>query len=236
MWCFFAECSDSGFTNMPAERIILELEFFLSHGYLIMYSDFSLKALIKAWSEVGDDTAIGANPFVRTGSMAGSVTLKFNPFTLKTCISSQLQAVGELWPDQDFCTVKCLGSTVQYSLKPGVLQQKEQETRPYAVEVLTVAQLPRHANSVSLQVPDFSKLQKKKEEDEENIAVAATKLPMKTLWGDAGHVVLDYSKTNGGDGGDGEGDEGARRRVEWLDTAVYDALVRAGKAGDVCQR
>jgi len=219
-----SECTDAGFARMPAERIISELEFFLSRGYLAMYSDFSLKALIQAWNEVGDGTAIGANPFVRTGGHNGSVTLNFNPFTLKTCISSQLQSVGELCPDQDFCTVHCMSGTVKYSLKPGVRERKEQETRPYDVEVLTVAKVRKHENSVSIEVPDFSKMPKGKrkgkdskekeqgnnsgkekestkmdvdgddEEGDIDADVAAIKLPMKTLWGDAGHVVLDYSR------------------------------------------
>merc|ERR1719336_3562666 len=49
--------------------------------------------------------------------MSGTVTLQFNPFTLQTCVSSQLQSVGELCPDQDHCTVHCMSNTIKFSVK-----------------------------------------------------------------------------------------------------------------------
>ena len=152
-----------------------------------MYSDFSLKALIKAWNDQGDSSKLGPNPFLRTGDWSQQITLNFNPFTLKTSVSSQLQAVGELCPNQDFCTVHCMGGTVRYGLNPEVM--KIEDDLPFNVKVLTVAKFPKHQNSCSIQVPDFSKMKK-----DGDVEVEATKLPMKTLWGDAGHVVLDYTK------------------------------------------
>merc|ERR1719229_730048 len=104
-----------------------------------------------------------------------------------TSVSSQLQAVGELCPNQDFCTVHCMGGTVRYGLNPEVM--KIEDDLPFNVKVLTVAKFPKHQNSCSIQVPDFSKMKKGGD-----VEVEATKLPMKTLWGDAGHVVLDYTK------------------------------------------
>jgi len=182
-----AGCSDSGFSNISSKQIIEELTFFLQRGFLTMYSDFSLKALIKAWNDQGDSTKLGPNPFLRTGDWSQQITLNFNPFVLKTSVSSQLQAVGELCPKQDFCTVHCMGGTVRYGLNPEVM--KIEDDLPFNVKVLTVAKFPKHQNSCSIQVPDFSKMKKGGD-----VEVEATKLPMKTLWGDAGHVVLDYTK------------------------------------------
>eukprot|EP01083_Nonionella_stella_P311870 1113410_1 len=189
-------CNDSGFTNMSSAQIIKELEFFLSRKYLVMYSDFSLKALIKAWNEVGDKGLLGPNPLMRTGDFHNGVTLHFNPFTLKTCVSSQLQSVGELCPDQDHCTVHCMSSTVKYSIKKQ-LMQPDCDT-PYDIQILTIAQFDKHDNSVSIQVPDFDSI--KKRSDETDTKTNTESEPMKTLFGDAGHVVLDYDDGNTGSG------------------------------------
>eukprot|EP01083_Nonionella_stella_P039353 107035_1 len=180
---------------MPSAQIIKELEFFLSRKYLIMYSDFSLKAIIKAWNEVGDKGLLGPNPLMRTGDWHNGVTLNFNPYTLKTCISSQLQSVGELCPDQDHCTVHCMSSTVKYSIKKQFMQP-DCDT-PYDIQILTIAKFDKHDNSVWIQVPDFDSIKKKSSDEtdtktDKDKEIEATKLGMKTLFGDAGHVVLDY--------------------------------------------
>jgi len=218
-------CNDHGF-SMDNATVMQQLMFFLRKGFLVMYSDFSLKAVIKAWQELGDETALGPLPLVRSGDWSNTVKLHFNPYTLKECISSQLQSVGELCNTQDFCTVQCMGGTVRYSVKEKFLNanfRKENPTFPWLMEILTIADFERHPNSCSIEVPDFSKLPKKEKdansknkapavikEDEENdndddkakgketmdadekADIDATQLPMIMLWGDAGHVVLDF--------------------------------------------
>ena len=66
------------------------LGFVISKGFMTMFSDFSLKALINDW----DETVLGKNPFKRLGSIAGPVTLRFKPSFLKGCPSTQLQLLG----------------------------------------------------------------------------------------------------------------------------------------------
>ena len=55
------------------------LKIILSKGHMAMFSDFSLKALIKNWNEA----ILGKNPFKRTGVITGHATLKFKPSELK---------------------------------------------------------------------------------------------------------------------------------------------------------
>eukprot|EP00484_Ammonia_sp_Unknown_P024491 CAMPEP_0197024670 /NCGR_PEP_ID=MMETSP1384-20130603/5180_1 /TAXON_ID=29189 /ORGANISM="Ammonia sp." /LENGTH=525 /DNA_ID=CAMNT_0042453091 /DNA_START=45 /DNA_END=1619 /DNA_ORIENTATION=- len=185
-------CNDAGFSNMDNKRVIEQLIFFLSKGYLVMYSDFSLKAILTSWNDAGNETKLGPNPLVRTGQYSATVKLHFNPYVLKTCVSSQLQAVGELCPNQDYCTCHCMGGTVQYSLDKEFKDANQRKDIPYTVEVLTIADFPKHGNSCSIQVPDFGKLDKDESKTDEEIEIEVTKLPLKTLYGDAGHVVLDY--------------------------------------------
>ena len=57
-----------------------------------MFSDFSLKALIKNW----DEKCLGPNPFVYTTQHSGHVQLHFDCQKLKNCVSAQLQVVGDM--------------------------------------------------------------------------------------------------------------------------------------------
>ena len=172
-------CANNGFHGASAEQMMKELQFFLRCGYVIMFSDFSLKALIKCWNEIGDKTELGTNPLIRTGEHSENITLKFNPADLKKCDCSQLQTVGDLCQDQNYCTVHCMGGTIRYSIKNTAMNV---DTEPYEIKILTLAYFRKHANSVSIQVPDFDKEEKKKK-----------KVGMKRIFGDAGHVILDYS-------------------------------------------
>lgn len=57
-----------------------------------MFSDFSLKALIKSW----DSSFLGPNPFIKIGETNQSIKMRFNKDKLKMCPSSQLQAIAKL--------------------------------------------------------------------------------------------------------------------------------------------
>lgn len=57
-----------------------------------MFSDFSLKALIKEW----DENVLGPNPFEKVGETSTPIKLKFDKQTLLDSPSSQLQAVAQL--------------------------------------------------------------------------------------------------------------------------------------------
>ena len=65
---------------------------------------------------------------------------------------------------------------------------------------MTVAYFTKHVNSCSIQVPNF---------DDDDEGKKKKKKGMKRIFGDAGHVILDYSKnTKINQADDNEGDEG----------------------------
>merc|ERR1719356_514698 len=64
----------------------------LDRGHMVMFSDFSLKALINDWKE----DLLGPNPFVKTKEFSYKFRLRFDPATLSTCPSAQLKKLGEL--------------------------------------------------------------------------------------------------------------------------------------------
>ena len=56
-----------------------------------MFSDFSLKALIKQWR---NEEYFGPNPFVHFSSYTGKFNLRFDPKKLLNSPSAQLQTVA----------------------------------------------------------------------------------------------------------------------------------------------
>ena len=51
-----------------------EIAYFVNTGFMVMCSDFSLKALIGLW----DESLLGPNPFVKAGEFSTKFTLKFD--------------------------------------------------------------------------------------------------------------------------------------------------------------
>lgn len=47
----------------------------IDRGYMCMFSDFSLKALVHEWSEKYE---LGPNPFVKTGEYSETFEIRFN--------------------------------------------------------------------------------------------------------------------------------------------------------------
>ena len=60
---------------------------------MCMFSDFSLKALVKNWSEKYE---LGPNPFEKTKEHTGQFQIRFKSGELKECPSAQLQIVGDM--------------------------------------------------------------------------------------------------------------------------------------------
>ena len=94
-----------------------------------MFSDFSLKALIKEW----DASYLGPNPFLKVSQMTGQFTLSFSNNELKECPSAQLQLVGEM-AEEGKCNLEAMSATIIYSVN-----SKREETDIYHLQVLTVA-------------------------------------------------------------------------------------------------
>merc|ERR1711879_666382 len=99
-WECCSTCAHEAF-HQPDEdprcrEIVMDLmQLLLERGHMVMCSDFSLKALIKQWSE----RRLGPNPFVKIGDFGGSFQLHFDPDVLAQCPSSQLQKAGEMSSD-----------------------------------------------------------------------------------------------------------------------------------------
>lgn len=88
------------------------LKYIIDNGYMAMFSDFSLKALIAEW----DSLLLGPNPFIKIGDFYGKVDLIFDSNKLINSPSSQLQIVGEL-SENDRVSLNLLGGTIVYGIK-----------------------------------------------------------------------------------------------------------------------
>lgn len=80
-----------------------------------MFSDFSLKALIKEW----DKDVLGVNPFVQVGETSTPIQLRFNKNQLLRSSSTQLQAAAELSED-NLITVNVMGGTITYAVDSSI--------------------------------------------------------------------------------------------------------------------
>lgn len=74
------------------EKVFQFIKYSLEMGYMIMISDYAVRALIKNW----DETLLGPNPFYEKGGCNFQMSIKFKPDKLKQCKSVQLQMVGKL--------------------------------------------------------------------------------------------------------------------------------------------
>jgi hypothetical protein len=103
----------------------------LDRGFMVIFGDWSLQALIKDW----DHSLLGPLPFEDVGTTSGTIRLRFNREHLIQCPSSQLQCVGQLCSD-NFAGVHALGATIRF-----VVKAERPETDAYHVQVLTVAEI-----------------------------------------------------------------------------------------------
>mmetsp|Transcript_116240 Transcript_116240/g.163398 ORF Transcript_116240/g.163398 Transcript_116240/m.163398 type:complete len:399 (+) Transcript_116240:156-1352(+) len=125
--------SDNGFVEAqkgpsPTMQLIMRA---ISRGFMVMCSDFSLKALIAKWDQAGGE--LGPCPFVKVSEFGGTMTLRFTPKDLVECESSaQLQKVGELC-NEGTVKVSCPGGTIVYGV-----DDKAADTPAYTLQKLTV--------------------------------------------------------------------------------------------------
>lgn len=119
------------------------LKYIINKGYMAMFSDFSLKALIAEW----DASLLGPNPFVKTGDFYGKVDLIFDSNKLINSPSSQLQIVGEL-SENDRVSLNLLGGTIVYGV------EKTSTPNPfYDLEVLSIVNsksMPKEFRTLNL--------------------------------------------------------------------------------------
>jgi hypothetical protein len=154
-------CSDSGFScpltglnrvnsegNANSSSAVIHfVKNLLDAGYMVMFADFSLKALLHDW----DASLLGPNPFDRVPSADcnSSMTLAFNAQQLLSCPSAQLQNVGKLNDGISTAELHCLGGTIALTLKEE-RHFLEQSREIYDLEVLTIAPKVDHALAGSL--------------------------------------------------------------------------------------
>lgn len=114
-----------------------------------MFSDFSLKALIKDW----DKALLGPNPFVKVGEFSGKLILSFDCSPLKHSPSAQLAIVGNLSDtDEGHGSVhmNAMSGTIAYTITDAAAELLDlNDARPYTVQVLTVAEELSNANYTS---------------------------------------------------------------------------------------
>lgn len=133
-WECCAGCSCEAFGDHsegqhPREIVMDLMELLLQRGHMVMVSDFSLKALIKQWSE----RRLGPNPFKKLGEFGGTMRLNFEPEILAACPSAQLQKAGEMSEDGT-AQVHAMPSTIAYTV-----DATKADTSRYTLQVLTVA-------------------------------------------------------------------------------------------------
>ena len=127
--------NSSGFVSVDNDLVMNLVHNVLEMGGLVLFSDFSLKALIKTWKP----EYWGPNPFINMGTCADYVKLCFDPKVLQQCPSGQLQVVGNLCAtrkeeeDTVKIGVKALPSTIVYGLSPDAEMASK-----YSVQVLTI--------------------------------------------------------------------------------------------------
>lgn len=127
----FAPAHCSPCDNPCGGNIMHTVAYALDRGFMVIFGDWSLKALIKDW----DHSLLGPLPFEDVGATSGTIRLRFNREHLIQCPSSQLQCVGQLCSD-NFAGVHALGNTIKF-----VVKAERPETDAYHVQVLTVAEI-----------------------------------------------------------------------------------------------
>ena len=120
-------CStEKGFRNFEySDGVMKIVKQLLDKSHMLMFSDFSLKALLARW----DESKLGPKVGREVGKLSSSMELTFKPEVLKECVSQQLVAVGELCSD-GHAVVGAMGGTIMYDLT-------NVETDAYKVEKLT---------------------------------------------------------------------------------------------------
>jgi hypothetical protein len=84
----------------------------LDRGHMVLFSDFTLKALIQDWRE----DLLGPNAFVKVAEFQNKFQLRFDPATLRGCPSAQLQKLGELARDGE-AELHAMSNTIAFSVR-----------------------------------------------------------------------------------------------------------------------
>jgi hypothetical protein len=125
-WECCSGCSCEHFPSAPEVMDLVKL--LIDKGHMVMFSDFTLKALIQDWRE----DLLGPNPFVKVGEFHSSCQLQFDASCLSACPSTQLQKLGELASD-GHADLHAMSGTIAYSVN-----WIKADCNAYKCEALTV--------------------------------------------------------------------------------------------------
>jgi hypothetical protein len=122
-------CAGCGNNQFHDASIVMNLvKHLLDRGHMVMFSDFSLKALITEWKE----NLLGPNPFLRVSEFEGTFQLRFDAATLRACSSAQLQKLGEL-ASNGKADLHAMSNTIAFSI-----DWSKADCSAYNCQVLTV--------------------------------------------------------------------------------------------------
>jgi len=106
-------CSEFSGHSFGDNQMIKNIKYLIDRGYMTMFSDFAVKALIQEW----DEKYLGKNPFVKLNECSGTIDLGFDPEQLKAAPSSQLNIVGSL-SEKGTARISAMSGTIVFSVNP----------------------------------------------------------------------------------------------------------------------
>jgi hypothetical protein len=123
-------CARKDFKNIR-DVLMQFIHSLMNRGFMAMFSDFSLKALIGHW----DSALLGPCPLHHIGKCEEHIKLSFDCDKLKQCASEQLRNLGALSEGHGKATIKCMGNNIIYTLRDAYEYQDAQ----FSIEVLSIA-------------------------------------------------------------------------------------------------
>lgn len=133
------ECCDGcSLQHFPDQSYSLKFaRFAISRGSKIIFSDFSLKALIKTWTNCQDSEFVfflGPCPLITVGESGKTISLRFDTEKVKDCQNTQLEIVGALVGEKE-AHVHALGGTIVFSVD---LSKTDASEVPYELILLSI--------------------------------------------------------------------------------------------------
>lgn len=136
-WECCSSCSEHTFgTVIDGSAIVQFLSFIVrKKGYIAMFSDFALKALIDNW----DESLLGPNPYINVGTRNNAFKLLFSREHVSESECYQLKSMAQL-SIKDSINIHALQSTIEYTVDQEVYNKET----PYELQVETVVESSSH--------------------------------------------------------------------------------------------
>jgi hypothetical protein len=124
----------AGVAGQAKYSVLDFVELAISRGFMVMMSDFSVKALMNEWTT--PRSVLGSNCLVKLGAAHHGVQLWFDKQQLRSCCSTQLKALAEL-STSSTADIHCMSDTILF----GINHQVAGQSQHYELSVLTIATL-----------------------------------------------------------------------------------------------